>query len=697
MFSKKNKNACPICTEDMNAQNGRLVCPSCGYSIAAHDYAKADCNCFTSDTPTLHQDHAKPAAPVQSRPTQTSSIPNKAVQSRPAQAKMVQNKPTAQKAAQASAGQSKQQKTKKRSKGKAVISFTVVLAVISRLLPALVNTIDFSNHSFPGPSIPEVFSFDYSELADNTDKLMENIEENQKAMEALQDIPAFYLPQSDMFRHLLTVVYQKDYQQITKEELEAFTSLELAYDEHYYRTISYSLANGETGMIYYDDVSVATSDFSCFKGLESLYLEGCTLEEGDLDGLDKLTALRCEDLSLSELAEIIDPQQLTSLTFECGIFSSSLSQIELFSNLTSLSVEGYYSLSDISGIEKLPNLKKLEIIDGDEITSFSVLYEMPWLTSLSIDSSTLRDIGFVANMQNLEELSISRSELMDISVLENCTDTLTKLYLIDNYYLENYDIVSECTRLTDLGLAISYRFDEAAVLPELGNMPQLTKLYMSGYDDMSKLADAKGLVELTLKYFYGSDYSYLTELTSLKRLTMLDLSCEPSEIEPIRSLTQLEELYLEDCFIWGNAEWFLSLPSLKTFYVDTYSTLGFDVTNLELNESLEVLTINGPSLRALVNGKWDYQAYNENEISLNNFTYIFENYPNLRELHLQENTLSDISFAKALTKLQILDITDNYVTSLAPLQELTELHSVICRTNPIADEAGLEDILITEN
>ena len=65
-------------------------------------------------------------------------------------------------------------------------------------------------------------------------------------------------------------------------------------------------------------------------------------------------------------------------------------------------------------------------------------------------------------------------------------------------------------------------------------------------------------------------------------------------------------------------------------------------------------------------------------------------------LRLQGQELDNLSFVEenALTHLQILDIEDNYVLDLSPLAGLTELQYVYCGNNPIADTAGLDDILV---
>ena len=176
----------------------------------------------------------------------------------------------------------------------------------------------------------------------------------------------------------------------------------------------------------------------------------------------------------------------------------------------------------------------------------------------------------------------------------------------------------------------------------------------------------------------------------------LDLSREPSAVEPVRKPQQLKKLNLEDSFIWGNVQQLLELPNLKEFNMN-HCTAGFDMSAAPANSELEILHMSHVTLKSLVSGKWDYNANNENNISLDSHTDLFQNYPNLQELYLAEHKLSDLSFVQNLKELQILDITNNYVTSLTPLADLSSLEAVMCAVNPIAEDGGLGHKILNKN
>ncbi len=663
---KLKKSKCPVCGNKMTDTNGNLICIGCGYRIsnrassAGFDTAaSASANPASQPRQTIihysyEQDHAASAAPPASLKTKIKNL-------------------------------------HKKYKRLDLIATIVLIIVIAGLkLPVLFESL---RENFNTPSNSGQTNQAEYPAVNNSVSSAKSSDNNKDA--ASSETNAVPLPESDMFRQFISSVFDKNYMEVTAEELAEITSLHIFDSENDYKAIAYTMQNGQGGTFYYDDVSTPTSDFVSFTGLECLYLERDSLDIGDLNGLDHLTSLRCGN-SLAELSHIIDPSQLTILGIDADVFLGSLNGIEKFTNVTHLYLNGGFFLEDISALSSLKNLTALEITNGDSIESFKVLYDMPALEVLTIDSEKLRDVGFISNMPALKELSVQNSDIKKIDALADCKDTLTKLDLSYNYQVTDYDIVSSLSKLTDLTLFISYSFDEPSQLPDFSNMPGLTRLSIGNYDNFDQLVNAPGLQELTISDVYVYDLSALAGLTDLTCLNLFDMSCEPSALEPIMDLTQLERINLSDSYIWGNVEELLKLPNLKEFNINN-CTAGFDMENLQVNERLEILQMNDVTLKALINGKWDYNAYDQNNMNLTEHTDMFRYYPNLKELYLAENELEDISFAENLSCLKVLDITDNYVTSLAPLTKLEQLEAVMCADNPIADDKGLEGKILTEN
>ena len=74
---------------------------------------------------------------------------------------------------------------------------------------------------------------------------------------------------------------------------------------------------------------------------------------------------------------------------------------------------------------------------------------------------------------------------------------------------------------------------------------------------------------------------------------------------------------------------------------------------------------------------------------------MFERFPNLTELYLASLKLDSIAFVEKLPRLQYLDITDNNVTSLKPLEALSDFRAVWCGRNTILEKLPEDsDILV---
>ena len=502
------------------------------------------------------------------------------------------------------------------------------------------------------------------------------------------------LPESELFQQFLAKLFEKDYQKVTAKELAQVTALHL-YEKEGYLIIAYTLNGDSTGSFYFNQNSLNSTDFACFPQLQSLEIHN-SLSTGALDGLTKLTKLSCRN-SPQELLSIIDPLQLTELEIDNDLFLQGIENIEAFSNVEHLRLESVHA-KDLSPLLKLEHLTTLELIDCERVEDFSALYQMPQLESLTVDSNKLRDISFVSNMPNLKELSIQNSLVIKLDALADCADTLQKLDLSSNYKVadRNYTVVSQLTNLTQLTLTASYDHEDPPFLPQLANMPKLTQLSIQGYDDFSPIADAPLLEKVTLTRCYANDYSALESLPHLTSLCLNDISIMENTLETVGKLTSLEQLYLDDDFIWGDCNTLLNLPNLKEYSMKDCTT-GFDVNNIQLNENLKILYLSHITTKALVDGKWDYQSNNENNFYLADYADIFQNYPNLEELYLAENTLSDVTFAKELKHLKVFDITDNYVTDLSPLSELAELKSILCARNAVVNDGGLRTDIILKN
>ena len=629
---------CPICSTRMREQDGRMVCQNCGYyQIIDRDAASIPTN--PSSSP-WQQPAGPPFHPAQPSISHTDTLPN-------------------QRGITVSAS------PHNNSVRPAAIIGWIVFAITFVLMVALVFVLRDSGE--------ETVSTTLEETEDET-----------------YDTPAVesMLPQSESFQTLVSQIFDKDFSEITQADLNQITELDFYYDDDNRKCISCYL-DDESSLDYFlnEALYMDMADLSCFKNVSWLSLEYGYLNPGDLKGMDSLTSI-ASDMTLDELYEAVpDPQNIEYIQIYSTIFMDSCDGIERFPNLAHFSAD-CMDMQDISALSSLPELKSVVLTDCDRVTDFSSLYDLSQLQFLAIESSSLKDIGFVKNMPELYHFSISDAdELMSIESLSSCSDSLMELYLEDTWKLDDFSVIENLTNLTELELTLSYENS----LPSFANLSNLQYLAVYGAVDLSRIGDAQNLYYLSLDNCNCEDLSFMENLQELAYLDLYDMSGYYVNLEPVTKLPGLLGLDISRSTVYTDVASLLSIPTLEEFYMEDCH-IGFSPEALTLNENLAVLNMNEVSLSRL-SASGNLQG---EEMSLSEHTDMFANFPNLQQLFLKGNELENLSFITEynLTGLEFLDITDNYVVDLTPLADLPALKFVLCEDNPIADTAGLDDILI---
>lgn len=680
IFDIEHKNKCPLCGKNMDYIYGDMVCSECGY--------RASYSTTTSSTQTASSTEIPKSSTSSTAPQSQAAPPKITYTYTESNTTTANNRESSYK---------KYRKTKNNLffvNGIAVLILTVVIFCSSDSDKK--NKRDVTPPTYDAEFLQDIQDMinSYNDSSQSDYAKEHNFPELPDSDTNDESINGIYTPintnlkdNSEGILEVLELIFEKETSDITALELSSVTYLDFFYYDNVHTAVAYEISaqdgSSNFGYVYPGDVSFHNTDFSVFPNLDTLYMEYGSI--GSLQGLKKLCVLGT-DMTTSEIEELINPEQLISLTLTELIFDSNLSNIGDFKNLTSLNLDSGY-LENINTLSKLKNLETLRIYNGDRIADFSVLSDMPQLEYLYLDCPKLRDISFVENMTKLTGLHIWNSEVLEIDSIKNCKNTLKTLDLSYNYKVKNYDAVSELSNLESLSLYVDYSFDVPIPVPQLKNMPNLTYLLLGNFDDLSELSNTTNLESLTLYDTYATDFTALESLNELTSLSLCDMSLEPSVFDSVMKLTSLTSISLDGSYIWGNTEELLSLPNLMEFYMSD-CVAGFDVTNLTPNPSLLLIDLNHSQLRALKDGKWDYND-NSNILSLAKNTDIFKNYENLQELYIAEHEIDSIQFAASLPHLRVLDITDNYVTDLTPLAILPNLECVMCYNNPIANDGGL--------
>ena len=180
-------------------------------------------------------------------------------------------------------------------------------------------------------------------------------------------------------------------------------------------------------------------------------------------------------------------------------------------------------IEDISALANLTNLEGLSL-DGTDVSDISVLANLTNLEWLYLGGTDVSDISVLANLTNLERLSLWSTDVSDISVLANLTN-LEWLYL-DGTDVSDISVLANLTNLEGLWLSDTDVSDISA----LAGLTDLRGLYLDGTDvsDISALAKLTNLLELYLNGTDVSDISVLAKLRNLQTLDLYDFPLSPA-------------------------------------------------------------------------------------------------------------------------------------------------------------------------
>ena len=312
-------------------------------------------------------------------------------------------------------------------------------------------------------------------------------------------------------------------------------------------------------------------DLSPIKNSKSLkFLSVIHNKISDISVISELTNL--ENLNLSENF-IIDILSLSNLI-----------------NLRTLNLKDN-RITDISGLKSLKKLTNLEM-SWEYVENLEVLGCLTYLQKLDltivdsmigdISEGNICDISFLENLIQLNELTIIRHKVKNISPLKNLTqlkflalgsDKLDGNYTVYGNYIEDISALENLVELESLFLTDN-KINDISILKSLG---KLTKLGLAGNNisDISVLKYLENLKWLQLglieanEIVYGNQIKDISCLALLKNLEYLDLSGNPiKDISSLAYLKNLKWLILQSNNInHSDIEWLREqLPNCEIFF-----------------------------------------------------------------------------------------------------------------------------------
>lgn len=433
----------------------------------------------------------------------------------------------------------------------------------------------------------------------------------------------------------------------------------------------------------------------------------------DLSALTELKGLNTSGVELTEIADMIgEPARLTDLELKN---IDSMEGISAFENLERLSIRDMPD-ENVKQLVTLKHLKELSLEDTVQsdsiiqkenevrVTDYSAISAMTGLESLSISSDIIRDVGMFKPLTNLKSLTLEDSSVISLEPLSELAG-LEKLCLIDNNEVQSFEPVGALSGLKELTIdKLTSQPD-----PDLSSMSRLEKLEISGFMSISSLRGLSGIKELSIHGCNVDGVETLSTLTGVERLTFYSVwNSSDYYLDSLHFLDGMTNLKYADfngnvdgsgwdgysygIEVAGDVSSVFNHPGLEELYLNN-GTFEIDFGRIGENDSLRVLGMNGMSLHE----NYHVEAYDGmvdmwyDDVSLKEHLDFLANFPNLEELYLDDNELTDVEFTKELKQLTKLSVKDNYITDLSPLIQAEYLTYLDISENPVSQPEGMND------
>ncbi len=547
------------------------------------------------------------------------------------------------------------------------------------------------------------------------------------------------VPQSEPFIAFVERVYGKDLADITAEDYQKIKYLQVLRDcpaldwpnaDKYPWRFDYAFSVAQTGepidmkSVFIDSTAyVEKRDLQVFTNVVNAGFgkygkfewEKDSYSQNNYKNLQKLTYYRGDSFA-SLIDAFYDPAAIEKLAIDYMRLGDG--DIAVFSGLKSLSIDYVGETKELAELAKLKNLEALQLdaINDDQKINLNFLVSLTHLKSLRLKlyaDAALSEIDFFYGMPNIEELELSHiNQLRNLDFIK----TMPKLNSLKLQHIPIIDIepLRDNVTLTQLSLMNLYDLADVSALATIKNLKELTLSSLDVAEDM--LPNLSGLALLKDAVF---DAQYLGALDGVVGLENLNITTDYSMNDGvIAQFKNLKELKIKISSTSENTERLSAiaqLPALThlTIYLSHVGTGRYYIGSLFASNQIETLSIYNPEFGdEIICFDLDNMADNRvlkalslNDININNSNLsddqygklggytdqFFKHFSALEELHVANNQIENLDFVAHLPNLKILDISDNYVTDIAPLLSCKKLVLLKCERNAITNLNLLPD------
>ena len=428
---------------------------------------------------------------------------------------------------------------------------------------------------------------------------------------------------------------------------------------------------------------------------QSAALDGLGLNDAQLQQLTALYALDRLSLQNNQISDITALSELKGLD-ELDLSGNRIRTVQPLTELDSLRSLNLdrNPLTDCTELCSLRFLASLSIVDTgmEEGTVYALAESLPDC-AIRFGTSGEEKLFFAGEIfqLNAAELSLSRKNLTDISMLQGFTE-LKILNLSDNEITDIRPLM-ELSKLEKLNINNNAVSD----LRPLIGLPNLVKLEAENnrITETTSVGSVTQLTDLDLMGNPIKDFSGLGRLSQLKILDLRNTSVTDADLAELYGLKSIfsidlrENGGLSDIAVGALKS---ALPGCSIALPELVYEIDFSGHRLRSDEkqllfpAAEITDLSGiVKMTAL-----EELDLRDNEIAN---LYPFEitaSKESIRKLNLSGNQIRDVLSLYALSSLEELDLSNNQIEAVAGLRKLTSLKKVILTGNPLTEEAVYE-------
>ena len=365
-----------------------------------------------------------------------------------------------------------------------------------------------------------------------------------------------------------------------------------------------------------------------------------------------------------------------------------LGMVKEITKQESLNISGNQDITDLYPVDQMTDLKSLNI-SGSLINDLFNARNLNRLTSLNISGSGITDLLPIQYNTRIRELYLDSTAVNSLAPVQGFQD-LKVLHL-------SHTLVNDLQPIRNLDSLRDLRLDYAPVsnLDPLGGLVNLENLSFSG-----TLVDSLNSIQyhISLKriFFENTNIADLAPLGNLTNLQIIDADrTKVANLDPLGNLSSLDKIYCDQTLVTKNVanSFMAAFPNILVIYESEALTSWWDGLNLDWQKIF----------RGLVNLDSKPTTEQLHKLTLvttinlegnSNITSLdpLEKLTNLKSIQASKTLVSDISPLSELFALESLDFSETRISSLLPLEALVKLEQLDFSNTLVDSLNGLDKL-----